>query len=184
MRPRREIEIKLSVPDPRALKRRLSELGFHRLTARLSEANTLFDFPDRRLTHACQAVRLRTAGGVNLLTFKGPPSVAGGYKSRDEIETRIGDARELRRILEQLGLRECVHYQKRRTTYAPPGKFNPGSVLVYDETPVGNFIELEGPRAWINRVARQLGYGREAYITKSYVTLYMEGAARHRAHIK
>ncbi|MGH9450751.1 MAG: class IV adenylate cyclase [Terriglobia bacterium] len=184
MKPRREIEIKLSVPDPRALKRRLNELGFHRLTARLSEKNILFDFPDRRLTRARQAVRLRTAGGLSRLTFKGPPSVAGGYKSRDEIETGIGDARELRRILERLGLREWIHYQKRRTTYAPPGKFNPGRVLVYDETPVGHFIELEGPCAWIDRVARQLGYGRDAYITKSYVALYMEGAARHRTHIK
>jgi adenylate cyclase, class 2 len=44
--------------------------------------------------------------------------------------------------------------------------------LVYDETPIGNFVELEGPPRWINEVAQQLGYARTDYITASYGTLY------------
>ncbi|MGH9397663.1 MAG: class IV adenylate cyclase [Terriglobia bacterium] len=180
MKPRREIEIKLRVQNPRRLKRRLKELGFRRATPRLLERNSLFDFPDARLTRARHAVRLRASGGLNVLTFKGSPSLAGGYKSRVEIETAVGGAPELRRILERIGMREVLCYNKYRTTYAPPGESGRGKipVLVYDETPVGDFVELEGPRAWIDRVANQLGYSRDVYITKSYVALYLEGRAK------
>jgi len=44
--------------------------------------------------------------------------------------------------------------------------------VVFDETPIGNFLELEGPQRWIDEVARQLGYARRDYITDSYAALY------------
>ena len=46
--------------------------------------------------------------------------------------------------------------------------------MTLDETPIGNFIELEGPRRWIDKVARQFGYTRADYITASYAVLYFE----------
>lgn len=165
-----EIEIKLKVSNPRKMKRLLRELGFRLSRPRLLERNALFDFRDHRLERAGCALRLRTTGGQNILTFKGTANLSKGYKSRQEIETIITNAPALRRILKQLQLREAFRYSKYRTTYTPPGK--PGASLVYDETPVGNYIELEGPRRWIDRVALQLGYTREDYLTTSYVALY------------
>ena len=47
-----------------------------------------------------------------------------------------------------------------------------GPHLVFDETPIGNYIELEGPQRWIDEVARQLGYSRQDYIKESYAALY------------
>ncbi len=44
--------------------------------------------------------------------------------------------------------------------------------MVFDETPLGNFLELEGPRQWIDAAANQLGFRREDYITASYVALF------------
>ena len=44
--------------------------------------------------------------------------------------------------------------------------------LAYDETPFVNYIELEGPKRWIDQTARQLGYQRKGYITVGYRTLY------------
>ena len=49
--------------------------------------------------------------------------------------------------------------------------------MVYDETPIGNYLELEGPKGWIDAVAAQLGYRRQDYITESYVRLYYQKRA-------
>ncbi|MGH9403909.1 MAG: class IV adenylate cyclase [Terriglobia bacterium] len=184
MKPQREIEIKLKVSNPRKVKRLFRKLGFHRLAPRQLERNYLFDFPDRRLTRAGCALRLRTAGGRHLLTYKGAASTKGGYKSREELETGAESARMLRQILGRLGLRESFAYSKYRTAYTSGGLIKmakgggkSGNLLVYDETPVGNYIELEGPRRWIDRVAGQLGYRREDYVTTGYVALYRQGHA-------
>lgn len=173
MKPRREIEVKLKVSNPRQVKRLLQELGLCVSGPRRVEHNSLFDFRDRRLARAGCALRLRATGGRNILTFKGTPSLARGYKSRQEIETGIESSSALRRILKQLQLRETFCYSKYRTTYVPPGK--PGKCVVYDETPVGNYVEIEGPRRWIDRIAKQLGYRREDYVTAGYVALYRRG---------
>jgi len=47
-----------------------------------------------------------------------------------------------------------------------------------DETPIGTYLELEGPGRWIDRTARQLGYRPEDYITQSYVALLVERCRR------
>jgi adenylate cyclase class 2 len=96
------------------------------------------------------------------------------YKIRREIETHVEDGHRLGEILRNLGMREVFCYEKYRTIYAPRGKGDVTDAphLVYDETPVGNFLELEGPQRWIDEVARQLGYSRQEYITDSYATLY------------
>lgn len=179
MKPQREIEIKLKVSNPRKLKRLLHELGFRALSPRRVERNFLFDFGDGRLARAGCALRLRTKNGRHWLTYKGAASARGGYKSREEIESGVESARALRQILLRLGLKETFAYSKHRTEYAP-GQSGKGSksknLLVYDETPVGNYIELEGSRRWIDQVARRLGYGPEDYVTASYVSLYREGS--------
>lgn len=177
---KREIEIKLRVENPRKLKQRIRELGFERLAPRRFERNTLFDFRDGRLARAGCALRLRTAGRQQWLTFKGAARAKTKYKSRDEIETCVESAPALREILLRLGLKETFEYNKRRAVYAQvkPGrtaKSRTQNLLAYDETPVGNFIELEGSPRWIDQTAARLGYTRKDYVTSSYVALYRGG---------
>jgi adenylate cyclase class 2 len=43
---------------------------------------------------------------------------------------------------------------------------------VVDETPIGNFAELEGPDEWIDRVAALLGVDPASYIILSYGRLF------------
>jgi adenylate cyclase class 2 len=43
-----------------------------------------------------------------------------------------------------------------------------------DETPIGVFLELEGPAEWIDRVAEELGFDESDYILASYATLYAD----------
>jgi adenylate cyclase class 2 len=174
MKHRHETEIKLPVKNLRAAKRRLKDLGFVEVTPRRFESNHLFDFEDEHLRQARCLLRLRFVGRQGVLTYKGTPLSARRYKIRREIETGLEDGHALREILESLELRETFYYEKYRTTFAPRGKsrVSEATVAVLDETPIGNFLELEGPERWIDETARQLGYKPEDYITRSYVTLY------------
>lgn len=191
MNPRHEIEIKLRVDRRRTLEERLRLLGFRELRGRHFESNCLFDFADRRLYKAGRLVRLRHANGEGILTFKGPAVRSGLYKIREEVETRVEDASLLAEVLEGIGLTEVFRYEKYRTVYGRVGpepeghrkgrakawgnSLGPeGPKLLYDETPIGDYVELEGPERWIDEVARQLGYGRGEYITASYGRLYRE----------
>lgn len=171
MRP--EIEIKLALHHPAVTLRRLVELGFRRVQRRSFERNTLFDFPDSRLRNADSLLRLRLEGKRNILTFKGPRVNSDRFKERLEIETEVKDGPEAGRILEALGLRDSFRYEKFRAVYRRRG--DPAHAEVtYDETPIGTYLELEGPRRWIDEVARALGFGRGEYVTASYGRLYLD----------
>lgn len=179
MKPPNEIEIKLPIgkgTSLRALKRRLKDLGFRVVEARRRERNQLFDFPDGRLRRASCLLRLRTEKGRYQLTFKGAPARSRRYKVRTEIEAEISEGSRLAALFAGLGLRPTFRYEKYRTTYRRPreAKVHHHALVELDETPVGNFLELEGPPAWIDRVARALGYGPRDYVTSSYATLYFQ----------
>ncbi len=171
-----EVEVKLKVCEPRALKRRLRDLGCGVAERRHFEANVVFDFDDQRLLDARSLLRLRTVGRRHIVTFKGAPEPSASYKVRREIETEVEDGAVLQNILESLGLKPVFRYEKYRTAYAETNrdkKHSHGAILL-DETPIGNFLELEGSRRWINHWARQLGYRQQNYITASYGTLYRQ----------
>ena len=174
MKHRSEIEVKLEVKNPRALKRCLRELGFRCIEPRHLETNTLFDFPDTRLRAARCLLRLRHARNQWILTYKGAPLPSDSYKIRVELETAVEDGELLKKIFAALGLEVPFRYEKFRTVYAQSGLLEGArhARAVLDETPIGNYLELEGPKRWIDEVARRLGFQRQDYITASYATLY------------
>jgi len=175
MKSPREIEIKLKVEHPFTLRKKLKQCGFVVLERQHFERNIVFDFPDSRLRRSCSLLRLRTAGKRHILTYKGPPQASDAYKIRTEIETEVHDAGPLRGILEALGFRPIFRYEKFRTAYAEKDRTHVlEAQLVYDETPIGNYVELEGPARWIDRVARRLGYEKRDYVTASYAALYQD----------
>jgi adenylate cyclase class 2 len=73
-------------------------------------------------------------------------------------------------------LNPSFRYEKFRTTYALPGI--PGLKIELDETPVGTYLELEGPPAGIDRAARLLGYTRSDYMKETYGSLYLADCRR------
>jgi|SRR5579862_2461934 len=180
MKHRHETEVKLAVKNPKGLRQLLTEQGFRIILPRHFESNILFDFPDTRLRKLRCLVRLRYMGDQALLTYKGTPLRSRDYKIRPEYESKVEDGHRVHEILLHLGLQEMFSYEKYRTIYAPRGKrdASDGPHLVFDETPVGTFIELEGPQRWIDEVARQLGYSRQDYIKESYAALYRKKCQR------
>jgi len=176
MKRHHETEIKLEVRDRRALKRRLAKSRFRVVEARHFESNALYDFPDLRLWKAHCLLRLRQEGKRWLVTFKGAPLESRDYKIRREIETVVSDGPAIRDLFEALGFHEAFRYEKFRTIYSASSRPARGAprLLLLDETPIGDYLELEGPKRWIDQVARDLGYRREEYITASYASLYRQ----------
>ena len=172
----REIEIKLPVANLAAVRRRIRGLGFEPLGPRLLEHNLVFDTVDETLRRSQQLLRLRSKGGRWWLTFKSRPLIESLHKVREEIELEVPDGEAIGRILQQLGYRPAFEYQKYRAECRQPGR---RGHLLLDHTPIGDFVELEGPPRWIDRVAAQLGYTSRDYITASYSALYFTWCREH-----
>ncbi len=165
-----EIEIKLRLQGELAeIRQKLRSLGFRVRKRRSFESNILFDNIKRTLRKHGKLLRVRRVDANGLLTFKGP-SEQGRYKKRWETETTLQDSDAIEAILAHIGYHPVFRYEKFRTEYgASDGQ---GHVLL-DETPIGNFLELEGSPRWIDRTARLLGFSSGDYINRSYGYLYL-----------
>jgi adenylate cyclase class 2 len=168
----REIEIKFRVEDVRALARKLRAAGFRVVTPRTHEMNTLYDLPGQVLRGRKELLRLRKYGSDWTLTHKAGKKI-GRHSSRTELETSIGDGRQMDLILRALGYAPSFRYEKFRAEWSD-GK---GQVVV-DETPIGNFCEIEGAPQWIDRTAKELGVSENNYITQNYAGLFVDWKSR------
>jgi len=110
------------------------------------------------------------------VTYKGPAS-RERHKSREEIEFQVSDAEAFTHMLERLGYLPGFRYEKYRTKLAAADE--PGFITI-DETPMGTFLELEGPADWIDRTAARLGFSHADYLTSSYASLYREYRSTNR----
>ena len=169
-----ETEVKIPIGAVAEVLPRIQAAGFEVSVERLFEANTLYDKPDKELKNAGVLLRLREVGGRSVITWKGQ-GTPGPYKARPEIETTLGSAEILGEILEKLGYERSFRYEKYRTEFRKPGI---DGVITMDETPIGNFLELEGPGDWIDATARKLGFAEKQYVLESYGKLYLEDCER------
>ena len=174
----KEVEVKFRVDDVRALTRKLRAAGFRQITPRTHEMNTLYDLPGQPLRHRGELLRLRRYGKEWLLTHKAKGK-AGRHKMREETETKVNDGKKMDAILRALGFEPSFRYEKFRAEWSD-GK---GHVVV-DETPIGNFGEIEGPSRWIDATAHRLGIGRRDYITQNYAGLFQQWKQRTRSPAK
>jgi adenylate cyclase class 2 len=200
----RETEIKLKIRDEKAFRRLLKKLEARSMgagTGRVHEENVIFDTPQGGLAKHGQLLRIRietpqalgkTKNGKPkqrvVLTFKRPivrpgdgDEVAHGlHKVREEIELEVSEAAKLTEIFEGLGMKGWFRYEKYRTTFQLPASktWARGLLIELDETPIGTFVELEGPAPAIDRAAEELGYSKRDYVSKNYLVLYMEECRR------
>lgn len=165
-----ETEIKFQVDDLAAFAQRLQAAGFTLQTPRTFESNVLFDTPDRQMRARTEILRIRNYGGRCILTHKRLPDSGPGedrHKHRIETETEIADGDALAQIFLSIGLAPAFRYEKWRTEWQQ----GHGHCVV-DETPIGNYAELEGSPQWIDQVAARLGIDPAQYITLSYGRLF------------
>ncbi len=202
----RETEIKLRLSNVPAFHRALKRIGARLAgpgTSKVHEENVIFDTPQGGLAKHGQLLRIRTetpevrgkpktTGPQQrvVLTFKQPmvqpagaetgSASSGSYKVRDEIEVEVAEGGNLTRIFEGLGMSGWFRYEKCRTTFRLPASkaWALGLLIELDETPIGTFVELEGPAGAIDRAAAELGFSKHDYLSKNYLRLYMEECRR------
>jgi adenylate cyclase class 2 len=162
-----EREVKLRFESAETARERVLALGATPLRGRRLQEDALLDTPDGQLRSQRSALRVRCERGHSLLTFKGPPH-PGPMKLRDEIETMVGDGGLAMAILQALGYTVCFRYEKYREEFAFEDV-----VVAIDETPIGVFVEIEGPADHIVTTARGLGYTETHFIAESYRTLFV-----------
>ena len=104
------------------------------------------------------------------------PSIRRQFKIREEAEVSLTGAGQMAGILRGLGFYPVFRYEKIRTTYALTKE--QGLKVELDETPIGIYLELEGPVASIHRAARLLGYSRTDYMRDTYGSLYLAECRR------
>lgn len=164
-----ETEIKVRISDAEDILRRLQALHCRSVSERHFEDNFLMDFPDRALRKNRSLIRVRCAQGRALLTYKGPPEEAGIFRRLEEIETGMDDGAHALEILRKLGLHVWFRYQKYRTEYSLDGV-----MIAVDETPIGDYVELEGAEHGILALARKWGFDVSEFIRHNYHALYIE----------
>jgi adenylate cyclase class 2 len=114
------------------------------------EENTLY--AGGNLQTGRQALRLRRVGGRAILTYKERFASTTAIKQQREEETGVEDAQALAAILDALGYKPALIYEKRRATWLVKG-----AEVVIDELPFGLFAEIEGEENAILEVEAQLG---------------------------
>ncbi|MGA3010052.1 MAG: class IV adenylate cyclase [Terracidiphilus sp.] len=166
-----EIKFRLDTPaDVAGLIQRLQAASFRLQTQRAFESNVLYDTPDRQMRSRTEILRIRDYAGRWTVTHKRLPDSGPGedvHKHRIETETEVADGNAVAEIFLSLGLVPAFRYEKWRAEWTD-GEGH----CVIDETPIGNYAELEGPAKWIDRTAARLGVDRAQYVTLSYGRLF------------
>lgn len=186
-----ETEAKFYVRDLDRIRRRIEELNGQLIQPRVLEMNIRFDVTGARLRAEGRVLRLRH-DTESRLTYKSASTNEQGVLSRTEIEFTVEDFEKARQFLEALGYQKLVYYEKYRTTYAlqlsegfaghprnaeEGAEPSEGSILVMlDELPYGNFVEIEGEMIdSIRAIAESLHLNWETAIATSYHALFDRG---------
>ena len=131
-----EKNFRLSPDDRDRVAKSLAESGGE-FIGRDFEENVIFT--NEALRERAAVVRIRKVGERTILTYKRRVESAFDVKTQIEHETDVSDRSMMTAILDELGLRPHLIYEKYRDTW----KFRSVEVVI-DELPFGLFMEIEG----------------------------------------
>jgi len=174
-----EIEVKLRFDNLDAFARAGIVLEVE--VARHFEDNWLLDSAGRELSRRAAILRVRSAAGKGYITCKETPggdAPASRFKKRIEIETAIDDPENAVAIFERLGFRKWFRYQKYRTIFRATLPDGAKLHVMFDETPLGAFVEIEGEEEAIARAVELLGVTPAGYILESYLAIQADHCHR------
>jgi adenylate cyclase class 2 len=182
-----EVEQKYPVASTAELMARLEQLGARPGEVQ-SQADCYYAHPQRDFARTDEALRLRSQGPRNTLTYKGP-KIDADSKTRREVQTPIADgaasAEAADTLLRLLGFAPAGTVRKRRSLYYLGAAPQQVEIAVDDVEGLGQFVELElvvarGPeeaaaiaeaKRRLADVARQLGL--EQQVRASYLEMVL-----------
>ena len=159
-----EVELKSVVDDVERRRANLERAGAVVVyEGRLEDRR--WDTPDRALFAKDHVLRVRTYrsdGGVRAeLDWKGPTRREGGYKLRDELETKVSDPDVLGEILVALGYEVSIAIDREIVQYDLQG-----TMIRFERYPrMDDLVEVEGEPEEIERAIAILGLPRAGFNT-------------------
>ncbi|MET1128263.1 MAG: class IV adenylate cyclase [Thermoproteota archaeon] len=155
---------------------RLKALGAQ-LVEEKREVDTYYQHPCRNFAETDEALRVRVSSSGVEVTYKGPKTVVGGVKSRQEVTLKLREG-NVAALLESLGFRPVAEVVKERRYYRL------GSVVVTLDVVEGLGCFLEAEYAGgegvdeavrvVEEALRKLGVASMPRTTKSYLEMVLE----------
>ncbi len=173
----RETEVKFYVSNLLEIEMRLQQMEAHLIQPRVLEGNLRFDNPNGDFQREGRVLRLRQDEAIRL-TYKDSSQLLDGALSRREIEFAVSDFDSAKQFIEALGYEVVFLYEKFRTTYliqTSETSEDLGSLEVHvmlDETPIGDFVEIECAVETLKPIAKKLGLNWAAAVPAGYHNLF------------
>jgi adenylate cyclase class 2 len=178
-----EVEVKYAVDDFAPVEAALAARGMTAGPPR-RDADHYFNAPDRDFARTDEAVRVRSIGPKNFVTYKGP-KIDAETKTRLEIEVPLADGEEaaadFRRLLTHLGYRPVAVVRKSRRVAEFKRDGFDMQVTLDEVDGVGRYAELEvvaseerahAAKTAVLAVAAEIGLTRSE--RRSYLQLLLE----------
>jgi adenylate cyclase class 2 len=179
-----EVEQKFPLADVAAVLRRLDELGA-KAAGTVEQVDQYFNHPARDFAQTDEALRLRSVGEKNFITYKGP-KLDAATKTRREIELPLANGQaalaQFAELLTALGFRSVATVKKTRRLFHIAWQEKNAEAAVDDVAGVGHYLELElsateaeveAAKSCIASLASRLGL--VATERRSYLELLLAG---------
>jgi predicted adenylyl cyclase CyaB len=135
------------------------------------QKTVMFDNADKLMERTDGRIRLRQHGDKITISYKRPLPSVGSEKKEIELETTVGDIEVTTHILRMMGYSPTTSYAK----YTTHLKFkNSGAELEIQKYPFATFLEIEGEKEEIEKVAKELELDTKGALNKPVDTLFCE----------
>ena len=177
-----ETEVKLRCESVEEFKSKLELAGVKLKLKRDKhfEDNFVLDSEEGVLRNRFALLRVRHTDDLATITLKEvpPPDTSSSkFKSRLELETRVDDSETMLKIFARLGFRKVFRYQKFRTVFEAALPSGETLDVMFDETPIGVFVELEGKESEVAETLTMIGVERDEHILHSYIAIQIDRCA-------
>lgn len=140
-----EVEQKYRIERPDELRRRLTHLGAS-FRPSVRQIDSYFNHPSRDFAQTDEALRIRTIGERNFVTYKGP-KLDARVKTRKELEQPLADGTEaadrFAELLTALGFREAAVVAKLRASAEVNWRDTTYEIAWDTVDALGEFLEIE-----------------------------------------
>ena len=140
-----EVEQKFRLADPAALEARLRAIAVA-LAAQIEQADRYFAHPSRDFAATDEALRIRSVGERNWVTYKGP-KIDRTTKTRRELELPIepgeSGAARFAELFAALGFTPVATVRKRRRKAALDWRGEHVEIVLDEVDELGQFCEME-----------------------------------------
>lgn len=163
-----EIEVKYYVREHAEIRAALLQMGAQS-GGRAFENNLRFENAAQHLMCNNAMLRLRQTQGRNIVTVKQRVEHEPSHTCKvfNEYETEVADFDTALKIFEVLGYLPFQSYEKFRETLTLPD-----AKICLDETPYGNFVEIEADTAVIKQYTKKLALNWNQRIILGYLEIF------------